>query len=63
MLAIAAKMPNRIRPRCPTCDRAMSPVYCKGPRGVSFIRIKDHFWCPDDHKMAAGRKKTAFLEG
>ena len=41
----------------------MSPVYCKGPRGVSFIRIKDHFWCPDDHKMAAGRKKTSFLEG
>ncbi len=39
----------------------MAPLYAKGPRGVSFIRVKDIFWCPDDDKLARGRKKTDFI--
>src|SRR5260221_6681879 len=43
----SANMPNRIRPRCPTCDSAMGPVFRKGPRGHAFVRVPDAFYCPD----------------
>lgn len=54
-------LPNRIRPRCPACDAAMSPLYAKGPRGKAFVRVPDVFWCPDDRRLARGRRKVGFL--
>ena len=54
-------MPNRIRPRCTTCDQSMAPLYAKGPRGKAFIRVKDSFWCPDHATIARGRRKVTFL--
>jgi peptide methionine sulfoxide reductase MsrB len=53
-------MPNRVRPRCPTCDAAMGPVFRKGPRGKAFVRIRDAFYCPEHNLLAHGRKKPSF---
>lgn len=54
-------MPNRIRPRCPDCGSAMSPLYAKGPRGKAFVRVRDAFWCAEDRQIARGRRKAVFL--
>lgn len=54
-------MSNRLRPRCTDCGRAMSPLYGKGPRGKAFVRVREAFWCPDDGRIARGRRKASFL--
>jgi hypothetical protein len=54
-------MPNRIRPRCPTCATAMGPVFRKGPRGKAFVRVPDAFYCSEHTLLARGRKKTEFI--
>ncbi|MCA1811287.1 MAG: hypothetical protein LC623_04665 [Halobacteriales archaeon] len=54
-------MPNRVRPRCPTCDTAMGPAFCKGPRGKAFIKIPDTFHCLQHNLLARGRQKPEFL--
>jgi peptide methionine sulfoxide reductase MsrB len=54
-------MPNRIRPRCPTCNSPMGPIFRKGPRGKAFVRVPDSFYCVEHNKLARGRKKTAYL--
>ena len=53
-------MANRVRPRC-RCGNVMAPIYAKGPRGVSFVRVKDSFWCPEDGHLARGRRKVKLL--
>lgn len=53
-------MPNRIRPKCPTCGAAMAPVFRARERGDSFARIADVFWCDDHQKLARGRKTVKF---
>jgi hypothetical protein len=54
-------MPNRIRPRCPDCGRAMAPLFIKGPRGKVFVKVPDTFHCDDHDRIARGRKKAEFL--
>ena len=54
-------MPNRIRPRCPDCGAAMTPVYRKGARGQAFVKIPDTFTCPEDETLARGRRKARIL--
>jgi hypothetical protein len=54
-------MPNRVRPRCPTCDTAMGPLFRKGPRGKAFVRVPDAFYCAEHNLLARGRKKAQFL--
>jgi RNase P subunit RPR2 len=54
-------MPNRPRPRCPDCDRAMEPVFTKRERGRSFLRVKEVFWCRTCGMVARGRAKTQFV--
>jgi hypothetical protein len=53
-------MANRVRPRCPTCNVSMGPVFRKGARGVSFVRVPDAFYCVEHNVVARGRKKTTF---
>jgi hypothetical protein len=53
-------MPNRARPRCPACGRAMSPVFRKGARGKAFVRVPDTFHCLEDDKIAHGRRNVQF---
>lgn len=53
-------VPNRPRPRCPDCDRAMEPVFTKRERGRSFLRVKEVFWCRTCGMVARGRTKTTF---
>jgi hypothetical protein len=54
-------VPNRIRPRCPKCERVMSPVYRRRDRAKTFARVPDVFWCPEGHSVAKGRSKSRFL--
>ena len=56
-----ASMPNRARPRCPSCESAMDPVFRKGPRGKAFVRVPDAFICGEHNVLARGRQKTQFL--
>lgn len=36
----------------------MKPVYCKGPSGRTFLRVKDAFVCLADGTLAKGRAKV-----
>lgn len=54
-------MANRERPRCPTCNDAMGPVYRKGARGKAFVRVPDAFYCVEHDLLARGRRKVKFL--
>lgn len=40
---------------------AMEPVFRKRPRGDSYARVPDVFYCVDHGSLAKGRKKTQFL--
>ena len=53
-------MPNRPRPKCPKCGRALEPAYRKTSRGGT-TRIPDVFWCEDDGVLARGRKRTRYV--
>lgn len=55
-------MANRPRPRCPECDMAMGPVFRKRPRGETYARVPDVFWCQDCTNLARGRKDPDFVE-
>ena len=53
-------MPNRIRPRCPSCGKAMQPVFVRNRReGLS--RVLDTFFCREDAILAKGRRKVSYL--
>jgi len=55
-------MANRPRPRCPDCGQAMGPVFRKRPRGETFARINDVFWCDTCESLARGRiKKVKYV--
>lgn len=54
-------MTNRIRPRCPTCQTAMTPVYRKGARGKAFVKIPDTFTCAEHGGLAVGRRKVKYV--
>jgi len=45
-------MPNKIRPRCKNCKKAMQPVYQVGPRGKAFVKVAGLFRCRVDGKTA-----------
>lgn len=53
-------MPNRIRPRCPDCGKAMAPLYAKNRRD-GFTRLQEVFGCRTDGRVARGRLKTRLL--
>jgi hypothetical protein len=55
-------MPNRVRPRCPKCQAAMTPLYRAGGRG-GFKRLRDTFTCAQhDSILAHGRRKVRYLK-
>lgn len=54
-------MPNRPRPRCPACDKAMEPLFAKRVRGDTFARVEDAFWCRACGALAKGRDRSRFL--
>jgi hypothetical protein len=54
-------MANAIRPRCPTCNTAMDPVFRKGPRGQAWIRVPETFHCLKHNLIARGRQAPEFL--
>ena len=56
-------MPNKARPRSPSCGAAMDPVYRKSARGKGFPRIANVFWCDDDAVLARGRTTSKSLFG
>lgn len=53
-------MGNRRRPRCPKCQLSMTPIYRKGTRGKSFVKIPDAFTCPEHRTIARGRRKVRY---
>lgn len=56
-------MANKPRPRCPKCGEAMIPLYKKRPKGSTYARAGDTFWCEGDDILANGRQKRAkFLD-
>jgi len=56
-------MPNKPRPRCPECGMAMDPTYIKRPRGETYKRAGDTFYCDDHDVLAKGRPDdTEFIE-
>ena len=55
-------VPNRPRPRCPSCGRAMEPLYRASSR-KGFPRVPNVFWCEADSVLARGRSSPKFLFG
>ncbi len=60
-LVVRRGVPNRVRPRCPTCDTAMLPVFQQRPRGETYAKIRDVFHCPTHGVLARGRRKVDYF--
>lgn len=64
-----ASMANRPRPRCPTCNVAMIPLFFKRPsrkktgrgRKAVYHRVKNAFACEKHGTLARGRTRAKFL--
>jgi hypothetical protein len=55
-------MPNKPRPRCPSCNVAMAPLFRKRPRGSGYARAGTAFQCLSCERLAHGRGgKAKFL--
>jgi hypothetical protein len=54
-------MPNRVRPHCLDCGKAMAPVFVGRKRAASVQRLKEVFVCTEDNVLALGRQKPVIV--